>query len=104
MNVCLTVFRANSVEAERCNVDVEKLFGDMKTVVDVSKRLTKLLDNYANNRPYIDQRVGVCFLDLKFDIKEAYTRYCRNHDSSSVLLQLYEGWAFKLLVATHTFV
>lgn len=91
MNVCLNVFRSNSSEAERCGVDTEKLFADMRTVVNVSKSLVKLLDNYANNRPYVDQRVGVCFLDLKFEIKDAYTKYCRNHDSTNMLLRSYEG-------------
>ena len=91
MGVCLNVFRNHSGEAQRCNVDIEKLFGTMKTVVDVSKSLIKLLDNYANNRPHFDQRVGVCFLDLKFEIKEAYTKYCRNHDATNMLLRFYEG-------------
>ena len=91
MNVCLKVFQTNISDAERCNVENEKLFGDMKTIVSVSKNLIKLLDNYAGNRSYCDQRVGICFLDLKFEIKEAYTKYCRSHDSTNMLLRSYEG-------------
>lgn len=92
MNVCLNVFRGKSAEAERCGVDTEKLFGTMKTVVDVSKSLLKLLDNYANNRPFVDQRVGICFLDLKFELRDAFVSYCKSHDSTSMLLRFYEGW------------
>lgn len=91
MNVCLNVFRSKSAEAERCNVDIEKLFGPMRTVVEVSKSLLKLLDNYANNRPFVDQRVGICFLELKFDFRDAYKTYCKMHDSTSMLLRFYEG-------------
>ncbi|KAH9392866.1 hypothetical protein TYRP_005956 [Tyrophagus putrescentiae] len=91
MNVCLNVFRGKSAEAERCGVDTEKLFGTMKTVVDVSKSLLKLLDNYANNRPFVDQRVGICFLDLKFELRDAFVSYCKSHDSTSMLLRFYEA-------------
>lgn len=91
MNVCLNVFNSNRAEAVRCNVDLEKLFGTMKAVVAVSKSLLKLLGNYADNRPYVDQRVGICFLDLKFEFFEAYKAYCAKHDSTSMLLRFYEG-------------
>lgn len=63
----------------------------MKNIINVSKHLIKLLENYANNRSFIDQRVGICFLDLKFEINESYTQYCRNHDTVHTLLKFYES-------------
>lgn len=92
LQVCVRTFEHSDREADRCGgVDIEKLFGHMKSVIGVSRQLIKLLDNYAHNRAHIDQRVGICFLDLKFEIREAYTKYCRNHDTAHMMLKYYEG-------------
>nr|XP_027204112.1 rho guanine nucleotide exchange factor 38-like isoform X3 [Dermatophagoides pteronyssinus] len=91
LNVCHHVFNSSIYEAKKVNVDVDRLLSDMKSIIDVSKHLIKSLENYAHNRAYVDQRVGICFLDLKFKINESYTQYCRNHDSVHSLLKFYEG-------------
>ena len=91
MSICVRTFEADNQEAKKHNVDIDKLFGDIKAVITVSKHLIKSLDNYAYSKPYDEQRVGICFLDLKFEIKEAYTKYCKNHDNVNVQLKFYEG-------------
>ncbi|KAF7493012.1 Dynamin-binding protein [Sarcoptes scabiei] len=94
LNVCYQVFNSSCYEAEKVDCNVEKLVGDMKMIIDVSKRLIKSLESYATNRPFIDQRIGICFLDLKFEINASYTKYCRNHCAVTALLKYYEKNSF----------
>lgn len=91
MQVTVRVFEKRDQEAERIQFNIEKVFSDMKSVIHASRQLLKLLDNYAFNRPYEDQKVGVCFLELSAEIKQAYTQYCRNHGAIIAQLKLYEG-------------
>lgn len=91
MNVCVRAFERNEDQADRVGFNIEKMFGHLKQVISVSRHLLKLFDNYAHNRAYADQRVGICFLELRTSLEEAYTVYCRNHDAINAQFKVYEG-------------
>lgn len=101
MNIFVNTFEAKNLEAKQCGVDISKLFGEIKSIISVSKHLIKSLENYAYCKPFDEQRIGICFIDLKFEIKDAYTKYCRGHDTVNLQLKQYEGnWKFQEFLDT----
>lgn len=96
MSVCVRAFERHEEQAERVGFNVEKMFANLKQVISVSRHLLKLFDNYAYNRAYADQRVGICFLELRTSLEEAYTVYCRSHDAINAQFKAYDGKCSKL--------
>ncbi|CAH6953271.1 Dnmbp [Phodopus roborovskii] len=64
------------------NVDFEGLFGNMQTVIKVSKQLLAALE--------ISDAVGPVFLDHRDELEGTYRVYCQNHDEAIALLEIYE--------------
>ncbi|XP_055447511.1 dynamin-binding protein isoform X1 [Psammomys obesus] len=69
-------------QAQVPNVDFEGLFGNMQTVIKVSKQLLAALE--------ISDAVGPVFLDHRDELEGTYRVYCQNHDEAISLLELYE--------------
>ncbi|XP_021500320.1 dynamin-binding protein isoform X2 [Meriones unguiculatus] len=69
-------------QAQVPNVDFEGLFGNMQTVIKVSKQLLAALE--------ISDAVGPVFLDHRDELEGTYRIYCQNHDEAISLLELYE--------------
>ncbi|KAJ8264741.1 hypothetical protein GJAV_G00153450 [Gymnothorax javanicus] len=64
------------------NMDFEGLFGNINSVINLSRRLHKsLLDTDS---------IGKVFLDYKGELEEVYKIYCQNHDDAISLLEGYE--------------
>ncbi|XP_010895871.2 dynamin-binding protein isoform X3 [Esox lucius] len=64
------------------NVDFDGLFGNISSVIDLSRRLLKSLQDTDS--------IGKVFLDFKTELEEVYKIYCQNHDDSISLLEMYE--------------
>ncbi|KAJ7984657.1 hypothetical protein DPEC_G00357030 [Dallia pectoralis] len=64
------------------NVDYDGLFGNIGSVIDLSRRLLKRLQNTDS--------IGQVFIDFKLELEEVYKIYCQNHDDSIALLEVYE--------------
>ncbi|XP_067100753.1 dynamin-binding protein isoform X2 [Osmerus mordax] len=64
------------------NVDFEGLFGNINSVIDLSRRLLKNLQDTDS--------IGKVFLDSKTELEEVYKIYCQNHDDAISLLETYE--------------
>ncbi|TRY58021.1 hypothetical protein DNTS_034776 [Danionella cerebrum] len=63
-------------------IDFEGLFGNISSVIDLSCRLYKTLDE--------TDTIGEVFLDYKGELEEVYKIYCQNHDDAISLLETYE--------------
>uniref|UniRef100_A0A8C5PKE1 Dynamin-binding protein n=1 Tax=Leptobrachium leishanense TaxID=445787 RepID=A0A8C5PKE1_9ANUR len=64
------------------NVDFDVLFGNIHTVIHVSKRLLGALENCDS--------AGVLFLEQRGDLENVYKEYCQNHEECIALLEAYE--------------
>ncbi|XP_071375637.1 dynamin-binding protein isoform X2 [Centroberyx affinis] len=64
------------------NVDFDGLFGNISSVIDLSQRLFKTLQDTDST--------GKVFLDFKSELEEVYKIYCQNHDDAISLLESYE--------------
>ncbi|KAF7666541.1 hypothetical protein LDENG_00103010 [Lucifuga dentata] len=64
------------------NVDFDGLFGNINSVIDLSQRLFKTLQD--------TDTIGKVFLDFKAELEEVYKIYCQNHDDTISLLESYE--------------
>lgn len=64
------------------NVDFDGLFGNIGSVIDLSKRLFDTLQETDS--------IGKVFLDFKAELEEVYKIYCQNHDDAISLLESYE--------------
>ncbi|XP_029933395.1 dynamin-binding protein isoform X3 [Myripristis murdjan] len=64
------------------NVDFDGLFGNISSVIDLSQRLFKTLQDTDS--------IGKVFLDFKSELEEVYKIYCQNHDDAISLLETYE--------------
>ncbi|XP_066548825.1 dynamin-binding protein isoform X3 [Amia ocellicauda] len=64
------------------NVDFEGLFGNINSVIHLSKRLYKNLQDTDS--------IGTVFLEFKTELEDVYKVYCQNHDDAISLLECYE--------------
>ncbi|XP_042591731.1 dynamin-binding protein isoform X4 [Cyprinus carpio] len=64
------------------NIDFDGLFGNISSVIDLSRRLYKTLQDTDS--------IGQVFLDYKGELEEVYKIYCQNHDDAISLLETYE--------------
>ncbi|XP_034050647.1 dynamin-binding protein isoform X2 [Thalassophryne amazonica] len=64
------------------NVDFDGLFGNINSVIDLSQRLFKSLQDTDS--------IGKVFLGFKGELEEVYKIYCQNHDDAISLLESYE--------------
>uniref|UniRef100_A0A4W5NBH1 Dynamin-binding protein n=1 Tax=Hucho hucho TaxID=62062 RepID=A0A4W5NBH1_9TELE len=64
------------------NIDFDGLFGNINSVIDLSRRLFKTLQDTDS--------IGKVFLDFKAELEEVYKIYCQNHDDAISLLEMYE--------------
>uniref|UniRef100_A0A673X7C7 Dynamin-binding protein n=1 Tax=Salmo trutta TaxID=8032 RepID=A0A673X7C7_SALTR len=64
------------------NIDFDGLFGNINSVIDLSRRLFKTLQDTDS--------IGKVFLDFKVELEEVYKIYCQNHDDAISLLEMYE--------------
>ncbi|XP_069756346.1 dynamin-binding protein isoform X2 [Narcine bancroftii] len=63
-------------------VDCEALFGNMKTVIEVSRRLLEELEETDS--------IGQVFLSYRNELQDMYNVYCQNHEEAIALLETYE--------------
>ncbi|XP_064807026.1 dynamin-binding protein isoform X1 [Oncorhynchus masou masou] len=64
------------------NIDYDGLFGNINSVINLSRRLFKTLQDTDS--------IGNVFLDFKVELEEVYKIYCQNHDDAISLLEMYE--------------
>ncbi|XP_059892424.1 dynamin-binding protein isoform X1 [Gadus macrocephalus] len=64
------------------NVDYDGLFGNIGSVIDLSQRLFRELEETDS--------IGKVFLDFKSELEDVYKIYCQNHDDAIALLGTYE--------------
>ncbi|XP_073683998.1 dynamin-binding protein, partial [Garra rufa] len=64
------------------SIDFDGLFGNINSVIDLSRRLYKALQDTDS--------IGQVFLDYKCELEEVYKIYCQNHDDAISLLETYE--------------
>nr|XP_055032448.1 dynamin-binding protein isoform X1 [Misgurnus anguillicaudatus]XP_055032449.1 dynamin-binding protein isoform X1 [Misgurnus anguillicaudatus]XP_055032450.1 dynamin-binding protein isoform X1 [Misgurnus anguillicaudatus] len=64
------------------SIDFDGLFGNINSVIDLSRRLYKSLQDTDS--------IGNVFLDYKNELEEVYKVYCQNHDDAISLLEAYE--------------
>ncbi|XP_048464737.1 dynamin-binding protein isoform X2 [Rhincodon typus] len=63
-------------------VDCEALFGNIQTVIEVSKRLLMELEGTDS--------IGHVFLSFRNELEDMYNVYCQNHEEAIALLEIYE--------------
>ncbi|XP_072095059.1 dynamin-binding protein isoform X2 [Mobula birostris] len=63
-------------------VDCEALFGNIQTVIEVSKRLLEELEE--------TDTIGQVFLSYRNELQDMYNIYCQNHEEAIALLEMYE--------------
>uniref|UniRef100_A0A8C7X195 Dynamin-binding protein n=1 Tax=Oryzias sinensis TaxID=183150 RepID=A0A8C7X195_9TELE len=64
------------------NMDFNGLFGNITSVIELSKRLYDELQETDS--------IGKTFLDFRSQMEEVYKLYCQNHDDAISLLESYE--------------
>ncbi|XP_069836116.1 dynamin-binding protein isoform X2 [Dendropsophus ebraccatus] len=64
------------------NVDYDVLFGNICSVIDVTKTLLGALENCDS--------VGIIFLEHRMELESVYKEYCQNHEETIALLEAYE--------------
>ncbi|CAI9620872.1 unnamed protein product, partial [Staurois parvus] len=64
------------------NVDFEVLFGNIYSVIDITKKLLGSLENCDS--------VGLIFLEQRAELESVYKEYCQNHEETIALLETYE--------------
>ncbi|XP_016122662.1 dynamin-binding protein isoform X4 [Sinocyclocheilus grahami] len=64
------------------SIDFDGLFGNINSVIELSSRLYKTLQDTDS--------IGQVFLDYKGELEEVYKIYCQNHDDAISLLEAYE--------------
>ena len=91
LTVCADIFLRKPEEARNAGIDLDKLFGNLEEVIEVSSRLIQLLEESTLMKIYEQQKVGKCFLETADQMRTAYSTYCRNHDEIQPLWSRYEG-------------
>ncbi|XP_038136490.1 dynamin-binding protein isoform X2 [Cyprinodon tularosa] len=70
------------LQEKKVKVDFEGLFGNINSVIELSRRLLGGLENTDS--------IGGVFLSFKAELEEVYKLYCQNHDDAISLLETYE--------------
>ncbi|XP_054160708.1 dynamin-binding protein-like [Oppia nitens] len=91
LEVCADIFLTNPEEARNCGIDLQKLFGNLRDIIEVSSLLIQRLEESTQMKKYEHQMVGKCFLDVLDQMKTTYSQYCRNHDQMLPLYRRYES-------------
>ncbi|XP_058802732.1 dynamin-binding protein-like [Phymastichus coffea] len=76
---------------ESKGIDVVTLFGNISEVTAVAEELLELIQRAMKGCDEDYQTIGPCFLKMSEKMRNAYGRYCSNHESSLALLQKYES-------------
>nr|DBA14979.1 TPA: hypothetical protein GDO54_004248 [Pyxicephalus adspersus] len=63
-------------------VDFDVLFGNIHSVIDVTKKLLGALENCDS--------VGIIFLEHRAELESVYKEYCQYHEETIALLETYE--------------
>ncbi|XP_078269464.1 dynamin-binding protein [Rhinoraja longicauda] len=63
-------------------VDCEALFGNIQTVIDISRRFLEELEETDS--------IGRVFLCYRNELQDMYNVYCQNHEDAIALLEVYE--------------
>ncbi|XP_051002570.1 dynamin-binding protein isoform X1 [Acomys russatus] len=82
LEMCIERVMVPLQQAQVPNIDFEGLFGNMQTVIKVSKQLLAALE--------VSDAVGPAFLDHREELEGTYRVYCQNHDEAISLLEIYE--------------
>ncbi|XP_034362810.1 dynamin-binding protein isoform X2 [Arvicanthis niloticus] len=82
LEMCIERVMVPLQQAQVPNMDFEGLFGNMQTVIKVSKQLLAALE--------VTDAVGPVFLDHRDELEGTYRVYCQNHDEAISLLEIYE--------------
>ncbi|XP_028630512.1 dynamin-binding protein isoform X1 [Grammomys surdaster] len=82
LEMCIERVMVPLQQAQVPNIDFEGLFGNMQTVIKVSKQLLAALE--------ITDAVGPVFLDHRDELEGTYRVYCQNHDEAISLLEIYD--------------
>ena len=93
---CADIFLKKPEDAQNVGIELDRLFGNLEEVIEVSSRLVQLLEESTLMKTYEMQRVGKCFLEIAEQMKSAYSLYCRNHDETQPLWNRYEGLTTRL--------
>ncbi|XP_073408891.1 dynamin-binding protein isoform X3 [Dendrobates tinctorius] len=64
------------------NVDFDVLFGNIHSVISVTKMFLGALENCDS--------VGLIFLEHRMELESVYKEYCQNHEETIALLEAYE--------------
>lgn len=72
---------------ESKGIDVTALFGNLEEVTKVAEELLELIQRAMKGCDEDYQTVGPCFLKMADKMKNAYGKYCSNHELSLSLLQ-----------------
>ncbi|KAK3102404.1 hypothetical protein FSP39_011155 [Pinctada imbricata] len=89
LSLCMEVFIDPGAE-KHPEVDTDLLLGNMEDIADVSQRLLTQLEAAIQGKEFDQQVIGMCFMTLADDMKNAYAPYCRNHDSVITLIEKYK--------------
>jgi hypothetical protein len=93
LQLCIDTFYTSHRTASHLLLpdEMEMLFSKLNDVIYISQKLTKRLEADVKLKPFSDQIVGLCFIDLKDEIQKIYAIYCRNHDNVISILEKYES-------------
>ncbi|XP_053548506.1 dynamin-binding protein isoform X2 [Bombina bombina] len=67
---------------QMANVDFDVLFGNIYSVIEVSKKFLATLEH--------SDSIGLVFLDHRTEIENVYKEYCQNHEETIAVLEVYE--------------
>ncbi|CAO2585585.1 Dynamin-binding protein [Lemmus lemmus] len=94
LEMCIERVMVPLQQAQVPNVDFEGLFGNMQTVIKVSKQLLVALEISdavgMSSCGRFCHGCGPVFLDHRDELEGTYRVYCQNHDEAISLLEVYE--------------
>ncbi|KAM9324093.1 dynamin-binding protein [Gastrophryne carolinensis] len=82
LETCVEYIMLPMQATQMTNVDFEVLFGNIYSVIDVTKKLLGSLENCDS--------VGLIFLEQRDELEAVYKEYCQNHEETIALLEAYE--------------
>ncbi|KAK3754606.1 hypothetical protein QZH41_019967, partial [Actinostola sp. cb2023] len=85
LQLCLKYFAEELKNSKVVESDI--LFGNMKSVVDMSSKLLNSFEKAVQGKDADEQELGKCFVDTADEIEGIYAQYCRNHDDAIGLLE-----------------
>ncbi|KAM5141011.1 dynamin-binding protein isoform 2-T3 [Mantella aurantiaca] len=82
LETCVQHIMAPLQATQMANVDFDVLFGNIYSVIDVTKKLLGALENCDS--------VGLIFLEQRVELESVYKEYCQNHEETIALLEAYD--------------